>query len=156
MALLGNLGPLQMADCIGLDVCYLNMLSMLEATNDPKYTPPRTLAQFVQEGQLGVKSKLGFYDYTSMDIDVHNGFTTQQIVDNLMLAYDGAVPQTDMGPGSPAIVYFSDSPDQQQQQQQQQQQDQPQGIRSTLNSRNSHGSRLPSRVNLSDGCQRHQ
>lgn len=58
------MGPLQLADFIGLDVC----LSILEILHDgfknKKYKPSKLLQQLVKNGELGVKSKIGFYDYT--------------------------------------------------------------------------------------------
>lgn len=57
------MGPLQLADFIGLDVC----LSILEVLHDgfgnPKYAPCPLLVNMVTAGNLGVKSKIGFYDY---------------------------------------------------------------------------------------------
>lgn len=58
------MGPLQLADFIGLDVC----LSILEVMNNgfknPKYAPCPLLVNMVMAGKLGVKSKEGFYDYS--------------------------------------------------------------------------------------------
>jgi 3-hydroxybutyryl-CoA dehydrogenase len=58
------MGPLQLADFIGLDVC----LSILNVSHDgfknPKYAPCPLLVNMVMAGKLGVKSKEGFYDYT--------------------------------------------------------------------------------------------
>ncbi|NQX81672.1 MAG: 3-hydroxybutyryl-CoA dehydrogenase [Flavobacteriaceae bacterium] len=58
------MGPLQLADFIGLDVC----LSILEVMHDgfknPKYAPCPLLVNMVRAGKLGVKSKEGFYDYS--------------------------------------------------------------------------------------------
>ncbi|MBF25251.1 MAG: 3-hydroxybutyryl-CoA dehydrogenase [Flavobacteriales bacterium] len=57
------MGPLQLADFIGLDVC----LSILEVLHDglkhDKYKPNRLLIEMVEDGELGVKSKQGFYNY---------------------------------------------------------------------------------------------
>jgi 3-hydroxybutyryl-CoA dehydrogenase len=57
------MGPLQLADFIGLDVC----LSILEVMHDgfknPKYAPCPLLVNMVRAGKLGVKSSEGFYDY---------------------------------------------------------------------------------------------
>ncbi|MHB1132893.1 MAG: 3-hydroxyacyl-CoA dehydrogenase family protein [Chloroflexota bacterium] len=57
------LGPLQLADLIGLDVC-LNILEVLhQGIGDPKYRPCPLLRRLVQAGQLGRKSGRGFYEY---------------------------------------------------------------------------------------------
>ncbi len=57
------LGPLQLADFIGLDVC-LNIMEVLyEGFGDPKYRPCPLLRRLVQAGQLGRKSGRGFYEY---------------------------------------------------------------------------------------------
>ena len=57
------MGPLQLADFIGLDVC----LSILNVLNDgfgnPKYAPCPLLVNMVNAGKLGIKSGEGFYDY---------------------------------------------------------------------------------------------
>lgn len=59
------MGPLQLADFIGLDVCLsiLNVLS--EGFGPAKYAPSPLLVEMVNSGDLGVKSQRGFYDYTS-------------------------------------------------------------------------------------------
>ena len=58
------MGPLQLADFIGLDVC----LSILEVMHDgfknPKYAPCPLLVNMVTAGKLGIKSGEGFYDYS--------------------------------------------------------------------------------------------
>ena len=59
------MGPLQLADFIGLDVC-LSILNVLhEGLGNPKYAPCPLLVNMVTAGKLGVKSKEGFYDYTN-------------------------------------------------------------------------------------------
>ena len=59
------MGPLQLADFIGLDVC----LSILKVLNDgfgnPKYAPCPLLVNMVMAGKMGVKSGEGFYDYSN-------------------------------------------------------------------------------------------
>lgn len=58
------MGPLQLADFIGLDVC-LNILRVLQdGFGNPKYAPCPLLVNMVTAGNLGVKSGKGFYDYT--------------------------------------------------------------------------------------------
>jgi 3-hydroxybutyryl-CoA dehydrogenase len=57
------MGPLQLADYIGLDVCK-NILEIMEAgLNNSKYAPANLLVQKVAEGKLGVKTGEGFYKY---------------------------------------------------------------------------------------------
>lgn len=57
------LGPLEVADFIGLDVCKNIMEYMLEHLDDEKYAPPSTLLSLVKAGKLGRKTKEGFYKY---------------------------------------------------------------------------------------------
>jgi 3-hydroxybutyryl-CoA dehydrogenase len=58
------MGPLQLADLIGLDVC-LSIMHVLESGfNNPKYKAASLLETLVKEGKLGVKSGEGFYQYT--------------------------------------------------------------------------------------------
>lgn len=58
------MGPLQLADYIGLDVC-LNIMNVLyDGFKNPKYAPCPLLINMVQAGLLGNKSKIGFYDWT--------------------------------------------------------------------------------------------
>jgi 3-hydroxybutyryl-CoA dehydrogenase len=59
------MGPLQLADFIGLDVC-LNILRVLQdGYGNPKYAPCPLLVNMVTAGHLGAKSGRGFYDYSS-------------------------------------------------------------------------------------------
>ena len=59
------MGPLQLADFIGLDVC-LNILRVLhDGYGNPKYAPCPLLVNMVTAGHLGVKSGKGFYDYSA-------------------------------------------------------------------------------------------
>ena len=56
-------GPLQLADFIGLDVCLSILNVMYEGFKNPKYAPCPLLVNMVQAGKLGVKSGEGFYNY---------------------------------------------------------------------------------------------
>jgi len=59
------MGPLQLADFIGLDVC-LNILRVLQdGFGNPKYAPAPLLVNMVTAGHLGVKAGKGFYDYSA-------------------------------------------------------------------------------------------
>lgn len=58
------MGPLQLADFIGLDVC-LSILNVLyDGFKNPKYAPCPLLVNMVMAGKLGIKSAEGFYDYS--------------------------------------------------------------------------------------------
>lgn len=57
------MGPLQLADYIGLDTCLAIMKVLHEGFGDSKYRPCPLLNKFVEAGWLGVKSKKGFYNY---------------------------------------------------------------------------------------------
>ncbi|MBK7311409.1 MAG: 3-hydroxybutyryl-CoA dehydrogenase [Sphingobacteriaceae bacterium] len=70
------MGPLQLADFIGLDVC-LNILRVLQdGFGNPKYAPCPLLVNMVTAGHLGVKTGKGFYNYTpgSKDLVVADRF----------------------------------------------------------------------------------
>ena len=58
------MGPLQLADFIGLDVCLAIMQVLYEGLADTKYRPCPLLVKYVEAGWLGQKSGRGFYDYT--------------------------------------------------------------------------------------------
>jgi 3-hydroxybutyryl-CoA dehydrogenase len=57
------MGPLQLADFIGLDVCLAILRVLQEGFGDPKYRPCPLLVKMVDAGWLGKKSGRGFYDY---------------------------------------------------------------------------------------------
>jgi 3-hydroxybutyryl-CoA dehydrogenase len=57
------MGPLALADFIGLDVCLAIIEVLYEGYNDPKYRPCPLLRKMVQAGYLGRKSGRGFYTY---------------------------------------------------------------------------------------------
>ena len=59
------MGPLQLADFIGLDVCLSILKVLQEGFGNPKYAPCPLLINMVAAGKLGVKSGEGFYIYTS-------------------------------------------------------------------------------------------
>ncbi len=58
------MGPLQLADFIGLDVCQSILEVMHEGLGNPKYAPAPLLKNMVMAGKCGVKSGEGFYDYS--------------------------------------------------------------------------------------------
>lgn len=58
------MGPLQLADFIGLDVCLSILNVMYEGFKNPKYAPSPLLVNLVTAGHLGIKSGRGFYDYS--------------------------------------------------------------------------------------------
>ncbi|WP_404295378.1 3-hydroxybutyryl-CoA dehydrogenase (plasmid) [Microvirga sp. RSM25] len=57
------MGPLQLADFIGLDTCLSIMQALYEGLADSKYRPCPLLVKYVEAGWLGRKTKRGFYDY---------------------------------------------------------------------------------------------
>ena len=59
------MGPLALADFIGLDVCLSILNVMHDGFKNPKYAPCPLLVNMVMAGKLGVKSKEGFYDYSN-------------------------------------------------------------------------------------------
>jgi 3-hydroxybutyryl-CoA dehydrogenase len=76
------MGPLQLADFIGLDVC-LNIMKVLQdGFGNPKYAPCPLLVNMVTAGHLGVKSGKGFYDYSSgtKDLVLADRFKKRQSV----------------------------------------------------------------------------
>lgn len=73
------MGPLQLADFIGLDTCLAILRVMHEGFLQPKYAPCPLLVQMVTAGKLGVKSGEGFYSYTtgSKELKVAPAFSMQ-------------------------------------------------------------------------------
>ncbi|KAK9131832.1 hypothetical protein Scep_011360 [Stephania cephalantha] len=58
-----KMGPLELADFIGLDVCLLIMKVLHSGLGDPKYSPCPLLVQYVDAGRLGRKRGIGVYSY---------------------------------------------------------------------------------------------
>ncbi len=71
------MGPLQLADFIGLDVCLSILRVLHDGFGNPKYAPCPLLVNMVQAGHKGVKSGSGFYQYTagSKELVVAKQFT---------------------------------------------------------------------------------
>jgi len=59
------MGPLQLADFIGLDVCLAILRVLQDGFGNPKYAPCPLLVNMVSAGEKGIKSGRGFYEYTS-------------------------------------------------------------------------------------------
>jgi 3-hydroxybutyryl-CoA dehydrogenase len=70
------MGPLQLADFIGLDVCLAILRVLHDGFGNPKYAPCPLLVNMVTAGKLGAKSREGFYVYTagSKELVVAGGF----------------------------------------------------------------------------------
>lgn len=74
------MGPLQLADFIGLDVCLSILRVLQDGYGNPKYAPCPLLVNMVMAGQLGAKSGQGFYTYTagSKDLVIADRFKKKQ------------------------------------------------------------------------------
>lgn len=74
------MGPLQLADFIGLDTCYSIMNVLHMGFGNQKYAPATLLANMVQAGFMGVKSGEGFYKYTpgSKELVISDRFKAKQ------------------------------------------------------------------------------
>ena len=64
------MGPLQLADFIGLDVCLSILRVLEEGFGQPKYAPCPLLVNMVAAKKLGIKSGAGFYDYSNGSKDL--------------------------------------------------------------------------------------
>jgi 3-hydroxybutyryl-CoA dehydrogenase len=64
------MGPLQLADFIGLDVCLAILKVLHEGFGNPKYAPAAVLVNMVASGNLGIKSGEGFYNYKNGSKDL--------------------------------------------------------------------------------------
>ena len=75
------MGPLQLADFIGLDVCLSIMRVLHDGFGNPKYAPCPLLVNMVAAGNLGAKSGKGFYEYTagSKDLVVAGNFRKKEL-----------------------------------------------------------------------------
>jgi 3-hydroxybutyryl-CoA dehydrogenase len=73
------MGPLQLADFIGLDTCLSILQVLQEGFGNPKYAPCPLLVNMVTAGKLGVKSGEGFYNYTAgeKELIVSSRFTAK-------------------------------------------------------------------------------
>jgi 3-hydroxybutyryl-CoA dehydrogenase len=71
------MGPLQLADFIGLDVCLSILRVLHDGLGNPKYAPCPLLVNMVMAGKLGAKSGEGFYIYTpgSKELVVSESFS---------------------------------------------------------------------------------
>jgi 3-hydroxybutyryl-CoA dehydrogenase len=75
------MGPLQLADFIGLDVCLSILRVLQDGYGNPKYAPCPLLVNMVTAGHLGVKSGSGFYSHThgTKELIVANQFKKKEL-----------------------------------------------------------------------------
>src|SRR4029079_4510462 len=78
------MGPLQLADFIGLDVCYSILHVLHEGFGNPKYAPCPLLTNMVAAGKFGVKAGEGFYKYEAgkKDLVVSDRFNKQALMND--------------------------------------------------------------------------
>ena len=57
------MGPFELADYIGLDVCLFILNEMYDQLGDPYYKPADSIVRLVEQGDLGRKTGKGFYTY---------------------------------------------------------------------------------------------
>lgn len=62
-----KMGPLELADFVGLDICLSIMENLYSETADSKYRPAPLLKKYVRSGKLGRKSGIGFYSYSKRE-----------------------------------------------------------------------------------------
>jgi 3-hydroxybutyryl-CoA dehydrogenase len=76
---MSSVGPLQFVDMAGLDTILNIQKYIFDVTDDPVYEPSEIIAEHVDEGDLGVKTGSGFYDYTD-DIEKLSADTNRNIL----------------------------------------------------------------------------
>jgi 3-hydroxybutyryl-CoA dehydrogenase len=76
------MGPLQLADFIGLDTCLSILRVLQDGFGNPKYAPSPLLVNMVMAGQLGIKTGQGFYQYVkgSKEITIAPNFRVAETV----------------------------------------------------------------------------
>jgi 3-hydroxyacyl-CoA dehydrogenase len=58
------MGPFQLADYIGLDICHAILMQLYLSTGEDRFVPAKSLSKLVLEGKYGIKTGAGFYEYT--------------------------------------------------------------------------------------------